>query len=517
MKKTACLITVLLTAGAISHAQPSEVFVVSHDIDKEDARGIDIRSQMIRDGDGVIQVGIAGSSMNMEKKISNLSFGIKLGRRDKDGRVVAENKLENGNKVFGPILPSLLREGGDIYLVYFQLEGGDDPGNLKIFAARVDSATLGLATPKELMTVDLKKMGRFSVERFMKSHRLVLKSSADQSRVALVWSTGIDNDISIGLFDDHLNRIWVKRETLKYEDPVELSDVCADNTGKIFLSYKNSLGHDIYEGHLLIIGEKASTVDKNIRVPEGFPSEIKLAPIPSSRKLAVVGTYIIDGEVIDGVFQTALNMDDLNMKALKVMSVPDDALEFFRKDSWARNKKKERGLFPIKMLAFAASDGTVDMIGEFKRVQSGTEHINGFLLSGDVLWVHIADGKAIFGRVPKIRVSTTNLIGSSFSVLAGKKGLFVFYNDTEANLRKDIQDEPSRSDHYNDVVLVAATLGPGGEMRRQKIADLSADHYVAVTEVIQPNDPDGIFVLFERINGFGSVVGEAKWVAVALK
>jgi hypothetical protein len=40
---------------------------------------------------------------------------------------------------------------------------------------------------------------------------------------------------------------------------------------------------------------------------------------------------------------------------------------------------------------------------------------------------------------------------------------------------------------------------------------------VAVTEVIQPNDPDGIFVLFERINGFGSVVGEAKWVAVALK
>ena len=84
MKKTACLITVLLTAVAISHAQPSEVFVVSP-IDKADARGLDIRSQLIKDGDGIIQIGIAGGSMDMEKKISNLTFGIKLARRDKDG------------------------------------------------------------------------------------------------------------------------------------------------------------------------------------------------------------------------------------------------------------------------------------------------------------------------------------------------------------------------------------------------------------------------------------------------
>jgi hypothetical protein len=516
MKKIACLIAISLATAAVGHAQQSEGFVVSP-IDKADARGLDIRSQLIKDGDGIIQIGIAGGSMDMEKKISNLTFGIKLARRDKDGRIALENKLENGNKAFGPILPLLLREGGDIYLVYFKLEGGDDPANLKIFAARVDPATLALATPKELMTIDQKKMGRFSVEHFMQRHRLILKASADQSKIALVWTSGIDNDISVGLFDDHLNRVWVKKETLKYEDPVELSDVFTDDAGKIVLSYKNSLGHEVYEGHLLIIGEKAATVDKDIRVPEGFPWEVKLALIPSSRMLAVVGTYIIDGEVIDGVFQSALNMDDLSMKAVKVMSVPDDALELFRKDTWAKNKKKERGLFPINMLAFAAADGTVDMIGEFKRTQSGPTHINGFGLSGDVLWVHIAEGKASFGRVPKIRVSTTNLIGSSFSVLSGKKGLFVFYNDTDANLRKDIQDEPSRSDHYNDVVLVAATLGPGGEVRRQKIADLSADHYVAVTELIQPNGPDGILVLFERINGLGSVVGEAKWAPVELK
>jgi len=516
MKKHLFIISLLLAAATVK-AQLSQVFIVSHDIDQENMMGLDLRSEMIRDGNGILQIGIAGGRMNTTTKLSNIKFGIKLARKDQDGRIVTENSLENGSKVFGPILPSLQREGGDIYLIYFRLEGEDELANLKILAARVDSATLNIGVPKELATIDQKRLGRFSVERFMKNHRLIFRESVDQSSVALVWNSGVDNDISVGLFDNHLVRIWNKRESLKYEDPVELSDVFADDAGKVFLSYKNSLGKEIYEGHLLIVSQNAATIDKNIRIPEGYPWEVRLAPRPSSRLLEVTGTYVGDGEAIDGVFETVLNTDDLTMTQVKVMPVPDDVVESFRKDSWAKNGKKEHGLYPIKMMAFAGSDGSLDLVGEFKRLESGTTHINGFSLSGDVLWVHIVGRKATFGRVPKIRVSTTNLIGNTFSVLAGKNGLVVFYNDTEANLRKDIQDEPSRSDHYNDVVLVAATLGPAGDIKRQKIADLSADHYVAVTEAIQPNDPRGILVLFERINGLGSVVDGSKWMPVDLQ
>jgi hypothetical protein len=520
MKKLSCLvISALLLCPGLSQSQSSQVFVVSHDIALEDDMGVDIRSQIIPDGNGFVSVIASGGGMNTTVKLGRLRYSIKVIRVDSSGKAETEKILADGSKNFGPIRPFLRREGNDIYLLYFLFDSEDENSNLKLFAARLDAATLQTQEPKEVLTIDQKKLGRFKVESFMEHHRLILKESPDLSKIAVIWNSGVDNDIVVGVTDSHFARLWSKRETTKYADPVELSDAFLDNSGKICQSYRVSMGHDIYEGHLLIFRENAATIDKNIRIAEGYPWEVNLAPVPSSDLLIVTGTYVGDGEAIAGVFETGLHLTDLSMQPTKVMPVPEDVLELFKKDSWASNKRRNHGFGPIKMLAFAGSNGDLDLIGEFKRVDYSItpKTTYAFWISGDILWVHVAGGKAVYGRIPKARVSTSRLIGGTISVLAGPNGLFVFYNDTEANLKKDIKEEPSRSDHYNNVVLVAGSLDAGGQVRRNKIADLSADHFVAETQLIQPVGPGGILVPFQQINSIGRYKGDFKWVPLDVK
>ena len=63
--------------------------------------------------------------------------------------------------------------------------------------------------------------------------------------------------------------------------------------------------------------------------------------------------------------------------------------------------------------------------------------------------------------------------------------MIIFYNDNDNNLNKDISASPARSSNYSNVVMVAAVIGPSGEVTRSKVIDLQKEDYVAITDLIQ--------------------------------
>jgi len=137
-----------------------------------------------------------------------------------------------------------------------------------------------------------------------------------------------------------------------------------------------------------------------------------------------------------------------------------------------------------------------------------------FILSGDVLWVHFAGAQVFFNRIPKIRVSAENTIGDSYKAVKWKDRTLVFYNDTEKNLKKDLADEPSRSDEYKDLVLAGAAMTPDGKIKRELVANLTNDNYLALTKQIENLSSSSFLVYFVRIKGLGGVTSDIKLAKV---
>ena len=464
-------------------------------------------------GDGFISAAITNNKMQMGFgfKLNKVRFSLTLRKYDHALNVLKEVPLSNGERVYGPLPPMLRYICGQLCLVYYQFNSAEENSNLTIMAAAVDTSTLTLQNARELFVLDQKNYGIFKADDFFQLHRLIINESPGGSAWMAVWNSGLDNEVRINVLSNGFQSLWTKKVNPGNGQSIKIYDGCLDTAEKVYLSYTSEIDKNTMEGHILVIQEKGAVTDRQLRMTDGYPYEVRLAPSPGQPFINVVGTYVGAG-ALSGVYSSRLNTGSYSMDAVKITPAPDPVLEDFKKDSWARTSRKEHGFLPITMEARTLADGSVDMIGEFRRTEMGTKAV--FILSGDVLWVHFAGAQVFFNRIPKIRVSAENTIGDSYKAVKWKDRTLVFYNDTEKNLKKDLADEPSRSDEYKDLVLAGAAMTPDGKIKRELVANLTNDNYLALTKQIENLSSSSFLVYFVRIKGLGGVTSDIKLAKV---
>ena len=121
-----------------SHLNVSEDFKISENDDYKDQT---VANAVFHNNSfySATNSGIGGNSKWLFTKLYDLKYAITITSFDKNMQKIGENKLENGNKMFGPLQPKLLLINNKLCLAYFQ---NDNNSSFNLYLALVDDETL---------------------------------------------------------------------------------------------------------------------------------------------------------------------------------------------------------------------------------------------------------------------------------------------------------------------------------------------------------------------------------------
>jgi hypothetical protein len=95
-------------------------------------------------------------------KLYDIGFGMTVSRYDKNMNKLKDLELENGEKIFGPIIPRMLLLNNKLCLVFFQKN--DDKASFSLYLASVDETSLTMGEKKKICTIQQENVGMFKFE-----------------------------------------------------------------------------------------------------------------------------------------------------------------------------------------------------------------------------------------------------------------------------------------------------------------------------------------------------------------
>jgi hypothetical protein len=447
-------------------------------------------------------------------KLGKLKYGIRLVKYDRAMNLVKENNLAAGDKPYGPFQPVVHKMNGRLFLLYYEMIAGAEEGNLLVKAAEIDTTSMDLRAPKTLFTIDQKNLGLFKSMDAVQSTRISLQQSNDKSKILAWWSSGLDNDLYMALLNENLDPQWSKKEVIKSPAQVGINTTCVDDQGDILMTYRITVDKE-YMSHVWIYRQGKPVIDKEVKLAEGHPREMHLVASRTAPVVNIVGTYIGATDLINGAYILPLSTADFKLGKPTQTAMPDALIKLFDNDGWASTKKKHYGLSMIGVQALQLEDGSIDLVGMFRSRNALTRVVQE--IAGDILVIHIKDGNAVFGRLPKHRASTGSMIGDAYYAFPYKNKTIIFYDDSESNLKQRIEETPNSSNVYKNLIMVAATMEADGTIKREKLFDMRDDNYLAVADAIRVLSPSSVIVPIRKIKGLGGIADYFKWGTIEIK
>ena len=446
-------------------------------------------------------------------------FHYKLYQQDKTMQLVKEVKLNNGDRVYGPFSSTLKKINQKLYFVYFNMDVDTDEGPIHLMAAEVDTVSLGLLPPNELMTIDFKESkSRFTWSNIDEWDKLFVEQSPDHKNTLVSWSSGIDNLYFYAVLDTNLKPVWSKNGSIELVDKLRLESSCIDNKANVYLALKGLLANELENSYIVFGTQKVADKDVAIGIIDGKASSINLVAASNEDVVKVTGTYKTGKNPnLFGVYYTSVKAGERRLGKIQITPFTEEVLKELKHDEWSNLKEKYLGIYDkIDMAAYEHQNGNVDMLGMFRQMEFNVKN-SSFIVTGDILCTHFSNGKATFSRVPKYRVSAGSTIGDSYAVFVHNNETIVFYNDNEKNLLKDLKDNATNSNVYKDVVLIAATIAEGQVVKREKVIDLKNDNYMAVPNWIVQSGAGKLLAPILKVKGMGGISKESRFATITIQ
>ncbi|HEU5166045.1 MAG TPA: hypothetical protein VFU29_10925 [Chitinophagaceae bacterium] len=470
--------------------------------------------------------GISGFSANLKRSMHNIT----LKRYDATLTEKKSTKIKSQEKEFGPLPPALKVVNDKLYLLYYKM---NDKSNVILYVAAVDTSTLELSQPSELLTIDEDKKylefymrsvsfdnpnlyvygSNFASSPTQLSKTFFFEGSPDGNSYLVTWTSSWNNKLFFSVFNKDMKRIRTGKELLADENTLAFANACVDNNSNAYFSYSYSKKGKPFSEVLINKKGGASEV-KSVTIPDANPFGAYIAVDKQNAKLMICGAYKNGGEYLAGVYVASLNTDNFVMNAVIKTPFPKDLIEILDDEGWG-NKKKLGLSDGLVLEANVLESGVVNLTGEFRRVNTGVRA--SFHVAGSILNARFNGNTAVFSRIPKVRVSAGSTFGDSYRVFGYKNSLIIFYNDHLSNLKLDISKPPVRSDVYKNSVMAAAIIDSNGLIKRQKVIDQSDEDYLASVESMQEMVQGNYFLAMRRIKGSGGVTSDMKWASLIVR
>jgi hypothetical protein len=457
-------------------------------------------------GNGFIGYVTPGKKFERSFKVDDLEYSVTLYKKDAYQNLITEHELYKGERVFGPYQPLLRNINGTFYLVYSKVVDKDGIA-FKIYISELDTTTLDLKPETELFTVDEASLGKFKTGQDMRgSTSFFIETSPDKKRLLFLWSSGLTNTFFVHVTDSQLATIFTKKQVTD-NGVITIKKALIDDAGNVWWSYLA----DKYaaEGRYSIAKMKSDgrVTEKKIDLKTDKTFDVYLTQTPD--KVIASGLVANNDWLVIGAYSQSFDKTSMNNTPVVQKEVPAKLIQQFDNDGWALTRKNKYGMFGVGMFAHTLSDGSIAMIGHYQKREWGTRTV--FEYAGSFFYVKIKKDDIVFARIPKLRVSAGSTIGSSFFSMPYKDKLLVFYDDSQKNLDRNIEDNPARSDNYNYVKLVMATVDDRGEVTRNIVIDKSNESYLPLAEDITMLTPTRLLIPIRKIGTLGGLKGDFMW------
>jgi hypothetical protein len=447
-------------------------------------------------------------------KLDKLKFGIRLHKFSGSFSPIKEVKLFDGDRKFGPLDPMMRVINNKPYLLYYLFANDGEESNFSLMAAAIDTNSLQLSAPKEIFNVDMKNIGVIKMIDLLTDNLFRLSYSADSSKLAFVWTTGINEEIYVTVTDRNLEKTWSKKETFTHSKKFDLISSAVDNSGIVYASFHMEVKKE-YETFLAVIQQNKKLLEKDVRLNLAYSYEAHLIPVNGGKNMLLAGTYGLSEEhALTGVYSAPISATNFNVGKETLMPFPENIVLQLDKEGWASTKKKNYGIERLNLAPVSLQDGSFSLTGHFSRIRHGQKST--FRESGSILIAHLGKSKPAFTVVPKARVSAGSAIGDFIFPFAAGNSTIVLYNDSEKNFNKALEEESSRADVYKNFMLVAAVVNSDGTAKKLKVLDLSEGDFLSQPENALRN-PDGtILIPFRKIKGMGGLADKMKFATIKL-
>lgn len=443
-------------------------------------------------------------------------FGINLLKWNASMIQEKENSLFNGEKTYGPLRPRLLNFYGQPYLLYYQYLSDDADSKMRILLAKIDTTTLQPDPPKELFLLEQNTLGIFNSEDFLNDHRLEFKASPDSSKILALWSSATNRDFHIDVLDRRFDSLWSKEQQISADAIRGLQSECVNNRGSVFFTYTLAGPKNSTPGsHIGICNPDGGFIDREITLQNGHPISLSLLNAKDSNFIMITGTWSDKPVNLSGVYSARIDAAKGTLSQIRQTEFPDELIKSLHQDRWAEIKQKNYGLDPIDLQPFLRDDGSIDLVGEFRR----TEYLPHITVTdvGNILYAHLPANPAdtaIFSKLPNYRRIEENTIGNGYFAFSWNNRVVVLYNDNPDKQQIPLHAYPLAYTNYYNVNLVAATFSDNGEVKKEKLVSWHNDRYLALTESIDVLSPSILMVLLQKIEYPGELDEIYKWCRI---
>ncbi len=439
---------------------------------------------------------ISTSNFSWMGPLGKIRSSCKLLSYDINLNPVKEIILGDGKEIFGPFNPFLKEINRNLYLIYYQPETNS---SIDVYAAKIDTLTLGLAAAKKVLTIAAEKVNSLKFIDVIKSEQFLVEQSADKSKMIWCWTSGFINDYSCVVTDRDMNMIG-KASHGKLENAKEftIGNILVDNTGNFFVTCWYEKKNIYYPS--LLAGNVSGTVKViDIKLEGTFAHQVYVAPGSTEDHVKLTGTSCKKGEYITGIFSANIDKKGLGSSKFVMKEIDEHLVEQYRTDDYALTKNKESGLNPyIQFEHFTMADGTIILAGDLTRfLGQGHAVLDDPVKGSSAIIVFTAAGEIIIKRLPKKELLGLKT-GNNFFVQKWEDKLVLLYTDLESNVNTAL--DQARTASFNskgNIVMVAATIEKDGKITRRILHPDAAGFYFSPNLARRVND-NTILLGFEK-------------------
>jgi hypothetical protein len=434
--------------------------------------------QGFQDGNNIIQIEKTGTKAQTgyTVRLDGMKHALIIHKINADDKEIASNKLDGGERVFGPVKTVPYEFAGKLLLFYYRYL---DKDSMKLYVSEIDKNTLQLVSTTQLFSYQQENVGLFKLEKAL-GREITLQASKDGSRL-LVVASGTEGQVFSCILEKNLQLIRKKVSKLKLSDDTGVFQAVIDNNGNTVIA----LGKTRYsfETFNSSIAEKflIQKIDNTERVLDveawGSEAEFRNARFQVSNdqaKIYVFGDY--PGEIANaGIWISEIQVDKLNIAKPKTFPYPEDFKKRVCAMGFGDRKKSNYGIWDADLQLAEFENGDIAIAGSPLHqhfVAASDNHgqlqSSASFLVGPVMTAFIKGSASTFTMIPRTQHHNS---GSKSLFIPYNDKLVVIYNDFEKYINENLTDDvdPGPIKMLKDLSLAAAVISKDGTLVSRKM------------------------------------------------
>ena len=434
--------------------------------------------QGFQDGNNIIQIEKTGNKAQLgyTVRLDGMKHALIIHKISVDDKEIASNKLDGGERVFGPIKTEPYEFAGKLLLFYYRYI---DKDSMKLYVSEVDKNTLQLINTTHLFSYQQENVGLFKIGKAL-SKEITLQNSKDESKL-LVVASGTDGQVFSCVFEKNRQILRKKVSKLKLSDDTEVFQAMVDNNGNSVIALgKNRYSFETFNSSIVqkfLIIKSDNTEHVSDVEAWSSESEFRNARFQISNdltKVYVFGDY--SGEVANaGIWISEIQGGKLNVSKPKIFPYPEDFKKRICAMGFGEKKKGNYGIWDADLQLAEFENGDIAIAGSPLHqdfVASTDSHgqlkSSASFLVGPVMTAFIKSSASTFTMIPRTQHHNS---GSKSLFIPYNDKLVVIYNDFAKYINEKLTDDvdPGRIKMLKDLSLAAAVINKDGTIVSRKM------------------------------------------------